>query len=636
MNQESRLLEKRTFQENKTNLLRMLRLLYSLEKGYFFWLAAAVLLSTLVTYGAMLLSAFLVNGLTMGVSLDSLLQTAVAMTVLLGAAKAAGNLIDEHLEVMYVLLSERYEALQQEKLMELDFSLIDSPRLKEIMERIRMDNNWGAGIYSVFWQGRAFLQGLANLIGATVAAVLPFLSGNGLGEEGGGSLWMAAGFVLAALTGSMLCAIRGIHVFQGMTLYSMYHIPTAEEKKRLYMYAWEFAVRGDYLYQNGKDVRIYQAQELLKHYTYDRLQEKENKEISSWLPAKGAAGRYALSNGLQGVMQAGAYLLAVFAALSGGMPVGSVVLLAGCLSGLFSELSATVFRYEELCLTAKKQAGVSEFLSLSDEMYKGSLPLEKRRDNHYEIEFRNVSFRYPGSEEYALRQVSIKLSVGERLAIVGRNGSGKTTLIKLLCRLYDPDEGEILLGGVNIQKFRREEYVRLFSVIFQDYRLTSLGLAENIAVSKEYEEKKILACLEAAGFGERLQTLGEAGMGVYLYKDYTDDGIELSGGEAQKLAIARAVYKDAPFLLLDEPTAALDPFAEADLYESFDTITCQAGSPKTTIYISHRLSSCKFCDRIAVFQAGRLVQYGGHEELVADKEGEYARLWEKQAQYYRK
>ena len=274
-------------------------------------------------------------------------------------------------------------------------------------------------------------------------------------------------------------------------------------------------------------------------------------------------------------------------------------------------------------------ASTLEMLNVSDEMYKGKLPVEKRLDNQYEIEFRHVSFRYPGSERYALEDFSLKLRIGERMAIVGMNGSGKTTMIKLLCRLYDPQEGEILLNGVDIRKFRQDEYVRLFSVVFQDFKLLSMPLGENVAASVEVDEGKAEEVLRQAGLGERLEELPE-GLGTYLYQDITDGGIEISGGEAQKIAIARALYKDAPFVLLDEPTASLDPLSEYEIYSGFDTMV----GDKTAIYISHRLSSCRFCDDIAVFHEGRLVQRGSHEQLLSDEKGKYYELWQAQAQYY--
>ncbi|MCI5947677.1 MAG: ABC transporter ATP-binding protein/permease, partial [Oscillospiraceae bacterium] len=215
------------------------------------------------------------------------------------------------------------------------------------------------------------------------------------------------------------------------------------------------------------------------------------------------------------------------------------------------------------------------------------------------------------------------------LAVVGMNGSGKSTFIKLLCRLYDPTEGEILLNGIDIRKYDYKEYMNIFSVVFQDFNLFALKLGENVAAKSGYDKKAVEEALSKAGFSERLNDLPE-GVETYLYKDYNKDGVNVSGGEAQKIAIARALYKDAPFLILDEPTAALDPVAEAQIYSKLNDIV----SDKTAIYISHRLSSCKFCDEILVFEGGTVIQQGTHNSLVSEINGKYYELWHAQAQYY--
>lgn len=245
------------------------------------------------------------------------------------------------------------------------------------------------------------------------------------------------------------------------------------------------------------------------------------------------------------------------------------------------------------------------------------------------MEFRDVSFQYPGSGIWALRHVNMKFRVGKRLAIVGENGSGKTTFIKLLCRLYDPQEGQILLNGIDIRKYNYRDYMDIFSVVFQDFQLICQPLGANVAGSVEYDRDRARKALMDAGFGDRLATM-EKGLDTMLYKDLSEEGVDVSGGEAQKIAIARALFKDAPFIILDEPTAALDPIAEAEIYSKFNDIT----GDRTAIYISHRLSSCKFCDEIAVFHEGAIIQQGTHDNLVADKGGKYYELWNAQAQYY--
>ena len=245
-------------------------------------------------------------------------------------------------------------------------------------------------------------------------------------------------------------------------------------------------------------------------------------------------------------------------------------------------------------------------------------------------DIRDVSFRYPNTETWALRHVNMKFQVGSRLAVVGENGSGKTTFIKLLCRLYDPTQGEILLNGIDIRKYSYRQYIDLFSVVFQDFQLLAFPLGQNVADAVEVDKGRAARCLEMAGFGKRLAALPQ-GLETPLYKEFDESGVQVSGGEAQKIALARALYKDAPFVVLDEPTAALDPVAEMEVYENFDKIV----GDKTAVYISHRLSSCRFCDDIAVFDHGHIVQQGSHDALV-EAPGKYQELWHAQAQYYAK
>ena len=220
------------------------------------------------------------------------------------------------------------------------------------------------------------------------------------------------------------------------------------------------------------------------------------------------------------------------------------------------------------------------------------------------------------------------LKPGDHIAIVGRNGSGKTTFIKLLCRLYNVTEGVIRVNGKDIRDYAYEEYVDIFSVVFQDYRMFSLELGENIAASEKVEEERVLDAMRKAGLGHRLENLPN-GLDTYVGKEFEESGVNFSGGERQKLAIARAIYKDAPFVIMDEPTAALDPISECDVYESFDRLV----GHKAAVYISHRLASCRFCDKILVFSEGGVVQNGSHEALVEQK-GLYREMWNAQAQWY--
>jgi len=324
------------------------------------------------------------------------------------------------------------------------------------------------------------------------------------------------------------------------------------------------------------------------------------------------------------------YAYAGMQAWLGIITIGSVVAYASSMelfAGAVARLAVTMGHLKTAALYA---ADYREFTGLGRRKYEGTIPVEKRQDDRFSVAFENVSFRYPGSDEYVIRNLNLKLEIGEKLAIVGRNGSGKTTFIKLLCRLYDPTEGEILLNGIDIRKYRYDNYLALFSVVFQDFKLLSQPLGQNVAAAEDYDRTRAEECLRKAGFGQRLAELPK-GLDTCLYREFEDDGVEVSGGEAQKIALARVLYQDAPFIVLDEPTAALDPEAEAEVYTKFNDIV----EDKTAIYISHRLSSCRFCDEIAVFDHGRVVQQGNHDALV-EAEGKYQALWEAQAQYYAK
>ena len=267
-------------------------------------------------------------------------------------------------------------------------------------------------------------------------------------------------------------------------------------------------------------------------------------------------------------------------------------------------------------------------MNLEKRKYDGTIPVEKRRDNRFQIDFEHVSFKYPGSEAYVIRDLNLSFVIGEKMAIVGRNGSGKTTFIKLLCRLYDVTEGCIKLNGIDIRKYDYKEYCNLLAVVFQDFKIFSFSLGENVAASECVDKERAVDALCRAGLEERLQTLPE-GLDTYVDKEIRESGVNFSGGEKQKIAIARAIYKDAAFVIMDEPTAALDPESECEVYAGFDKMV----GNKTALYISHRLASCRFCEDILVFNEGKVVQRGSHEELVVQA-GLYQELWNAQAIHY--
>lgn len=322
-----------------------------------------------------------------------------------------------------------------------------------------------------------------------------------------------------------------------------------------------------------------------------------------------------------------AYLVIGARALYGVLPIGDVLLYASSVTRAMSDLQTFLATGSEFDYINSYLSTYEDFIAQPSMAYDGTLPIEKRDDGQYEFAFHDVSFSYPGTNIPVLEHVTLSFAVGEKTALVGRNGAGKTTLIKLLCRLYEPTSGYITLNGIDIRKYSYKEYTQAFSVVFQDFHLFSLPLDENIAAGTEIDEAALQSSLAKVGLTDRVQQLPQ-GVRTRLYNN-NGSGVDLSGGEAQRTAIARALYKDAPFVILDEPTAALDPIAEAEIYKQFSQMT--AG--KTAVYISHRMSSCKFCDRIIVLDHGRIAEDGTHGTLLANH-GIYANLYETQAQYY--
>lgn len=619
---ETDLTSKLPLREHLKNIRKILKMIQELDKHFFTIMTIKCILDTVASYMGLLLSVYILDQLAAGENFRQCFLVAAVTCILLFFLQLGGGILQSRLDVRWEIIYCKWDCITEQKIMEMDFAKIDSPKTRKLRERIWQDNNWGAGINTINWKMMSILNGLCRLVGAVIVGlpVLVYM----VQARSGVILLILLGMILMMAAGSVL----GARYEKRLQQFMMGNKDrTDEERIERANLSWDLACGYGYSYRDGKDIRLYHGYDLIRYWTLEKLLRKSMRKEVQKASVNSGKGNFC-GSAAYGIVECGAYLIVALLALGGVLTIGEVVRFAGCLKNIFSEISGLCYQLPQLALGARRQCSTLQFLEIADEMYKGRLPLEKRRDNQYEIEFKDVSFQYPGTEHYALRHFSMKLQVGEKLAVVGMNGSGKTTMIKLLCRLYDPDEGEILLNGVDIRKFRHEEYSKLFSVVFQDYQLFSFLLGENVAVSADYDAAKVRKCLEDAGLGERLEQLPR-GLNTYLYKDY-EDGVEFSGGEAQKVAIARAIYKTAPFVLLDEPTAALDPLAEYEVYKSFDRIV----GDKTAIYISHRLSTCRLCDKIVVFHEGRLIQQGSHEELLQDQTGKYYEMWSSQAQYY--
>ena len=514
--------------------------------------------------------------------------------------------------------------IYSDKMLSMDFQDMDSAELAHLLSQIKQSENWaGFGLSMIPEHFNSLIKGFFYILGGLMLSISLFT--RQVPQANQNYQFLNHPIFLVIFSGLLLALTLGAPKLENKA--KAYWLKITEEAKygnRVFSF---YGFLG-YERKIGPDIRIYEQNQ----YCLNRMRSERvfmpGGRVAQY--AKGPMGIYnALAASLSRVLMVFVYVFVCLKAWAGAFGIGSVSQYIGSLMQLSQGLSDIFKTLGEMKNNTHFLKETYTFLDIPNKMYQGSLTVEKRTDHKYEIEFRDVSFKYPNAEIWALRHVSAVFKVGERLAIVGENGSGKTTFIKLLCRLYDPDEGEILLNGIDIKKYNYEEYMKIFSIVFQDFKLMALTLGQNVAASHEYQADWVKKSLDKAGFSLKMEQMPQ-GLETYLYKNFTNQGVEVSGGEAQKIAIGRALYHEQSFLILDEPTAALDPIAEAEIYSQLNEIVGE----KTAVFISHRLSSCRFSSRIFVFDKGEIVQIGTHESLVKEKDKKYAELWEAQAQYY--
>lgn len=529
--------------------------------------------------------------------------------------KGVKALLEKEMKTRSYQIAMRFETLVPVNTLNISFSDLESDYAKEMRARILADRSWGSGFFGVADKFCNLCNSGFELLGSVIM-LIP------LAMQVSGS---AAGRVAAALLFNIGLAVVGASVYakwyQKKESAAMNQMTQAEKDSRFWY--MDEGGSGAIGAQSLKDIFMYRAKKMIQK-TIDTEREGVRKNVFTIARINSAGG---LGTGMiQGILLCVSYYCVLALAIAGTITVGMVLRYAQAIFQACMSVSASIRLAGEFRTDVGRIASTLEYLNLEAEKTKGDSFTEMTKGV---IEFRNVSFRYPGTKELVLDHVSLKIEPSEKIAVVGKNGSGKTTLVKLLCRLYEPEEGEILWNGKNIREYDLREWQKIFAIVFQDYSLLSLTLGQNVAASEQYEAERAKEVLQLAGFGERLNKL-KKGLETVVYPEYEQDGVSFSGGEEQKIAIARAIYKGGQICILDEPTAALDPVSESRVYESFDEIV----KGKTAVYISHRLSSCKFSDRIFVLDNGKIAESGTHEALLS-KNGLYAQLWQAQAQYYK-
>ncbi len=505
----------------------------------------------------------------------------------------------------------------------------------ESMEDGKVINSYTSAISALRY--KANYGQLFNKYGELLQSIVSFLIAIGLTLQLCISVSKSEYKVLNIVTNPAVCIVLILIVVLGMMGITGKAVKWSQNKvSELFEVKLDSEKRFAYICRMFRDeemiktIQAYDAEKSISnllHNTSKYIKENYKQESEYWVYES------VVKSSSSAIITVLAYSLVTLKVLANAIGIGAFLQYSQAVIKMNESLLATIVFNHEIADMMRYMDKLTEFLDMENKFETGSIPVEKRSDHQYKICFEDVWFKYTGSDEYVLKGVTCEINSNQKSALVGPNGAGKSTFIKLLSRLYEPTKGRITLNGVDIKKYDYKEYLSLFSVVFQDFGLFSFSLGENISSSVEFHKKKVHECLTKTGLEKYGDRLDESINEMTEVEAFTGSDSSLnekySGGEQQKIAIARALYKDGAFVILDEPTAALDPISEYEIYQKFDSLV----GDKTCIYISHRMSSCRFCSDIIVLNDGNIVERGNHEQLIKD-EKLYCDMWNAQAKYY--
>lgn len=572
------------------------------DKRIFIWLGSSVCISALIPFPYILFSREIIDAFTRKADYRMAVKTIVLMVALDWLFRMINQFIDTELDKKVKRLE--YGAIQRlfYKMSVLNYELLDDADTKDKFGKATkcvMALNFYELILSVrtFFSSILVLFGVIGIIASVDAILLIVIS---------------------------LVIIANAYANSRLKKYR-YKVDNElwplDRKMEWFM---QFSANIEY----AKEIRVNQLQEFI-FKKYRKLSDLYYSLLDHITESEGIVKYIGII--LSSLQEGMAYLVLGYKILiEKALTVGDFTMVFGAITSFKNACSGMINGVIEVLNRGRYFSNYLEFMELEDNKYEGNTPIKIEPGQGVEIEFKHVFFRYPNQNKYALKDINVKLSPFTKVAIIGDNGAGKTSFIKLLCRLYEPDKGIITVNGRNICDLDYGSYQKLLSVVFQDYKLFSFSVRDNILFSEDgsAKDEEIYDNAKYMGADDMLHRLPH-GLDTLLFKDYDAEGVNLSGGESQKVAILRALFKKSEIMILDEPTAALDPDAEKKIYESFKNFT----KDKTAIYISHRLASTRYCDKILVFKDGELCEEGTHESLMA-RDGEYKRLYQIQADYY--
>ena len=574
-----------------------------------------------VPYIGIVYGCDILNGLTSGRPQSEIMDAVYHLVFLTFAMTLVFHILDKLGNALRDSIRYRMQRDVADKAVRLDYQDLEKQETMQILAAALEGEKESGGVYWFSDKLGTLLGDAASIVYAFIV-LLPVLATSG-GETENGFAWIvqSQGVIYFIFLLNLLSMIVFLRISRkgNERQYRLYEESLDAVRKDSYFYR-EILSK----YQTGKEIRIYGLKDLLMRDMTAVWQEKCDIQARKMALQEKVSIQY---QAVQAILLAFSYVVIGVRGTSGMITGADVVKYVSALTALGGACRYMIEHFETVLLNMQYLHHYYEYLHLPNRKETGTVSTKDLAGQELTFTLEHVSFRYPGVEEYSLRDVNLTLHYGEKIALVGPNGAGKTTLILLLCRLYEPTQGRILLNGRDIREYDYREYQNLFGVVFQDFQLFAMNVAENVAAADTYEEKRVWECLDKAGVGERVREM-EQGVQTQLY-NVGKKGVEVSGGEAQKIAIARALYKDAPCIILDEPTSALDPVAEYEIYAGFDQLVAK----NLAVYISHRMSSCWFCERILVLEQGRIAEEGNHEALLA-KNGIYARMWNLQAKNY--
>lgn len=581
-----------------TNIVYVMKKTFNIQPILFPYTIFMTILEVLLSFVSLYLTKITIQTVTEGDSWQTLLGIVLGVSSFFLVVKIFDTILDNYIGWRYNYVSNKlYMGLVNKKLT-MNFRLLEHPDTLDIANRAQTAA--GSSLQGMLSSAITLIIRLAKIL--TSAALISLLN-------------------------PIVAVIFAILIFLHYLLISA--TKKADKKLTWDVMApkWRKISYIDNTVSNfafGKDIRLYGMHDWLA----DKQREINNEAHGIICESKNRWIRCnSLNQVIQMVQDAALYVWLIYEVVNNGMSVADYTFFVGVAATFSGNMRSLLDSLSDLRVLNMQVNDYRTFMEIEDDK-DGGKPLPEGTD--YVIRFEDVSFCYPGQEINALEHVNLEITPRQRLAVVGMNGAGKTTLIKLLMRLYTPSSGRITLNGIDIKEFDRRKYFELFAPVFQNIESYAFSMAENVSFENDMtgDKERIADSLKTAGLWDKIQSLPHK-LATPMLKIFSEEGVDFSGGEKQKLAIARAIYKNSPVLILDEPTAALDPIAEQNVYQEFDKMA----KGKTTIFISHRLASTRFCDKIALFDGGRMLEYGNHDELMKVN-GKYAYAFNLQAHYY--